>query len=153
MKPIYIFDLDGTLALHHHRLHHILNSKDYLAFEQACTEDTPNQPVMSILHSLCEGVPSAEIWFVTGRSNIVRQQTVTWLWGYTPLTQRYIEAHLFMRPIGDKRKDNVVKEEWLLQQSKAFRSRICAVFEDRQRVVDMWRKNGVTCLQVAEGNF
>ena len=27
------------------------------------------------------------------------------------------------------------------------------VFDDRQKVVDMWRKNKVTCLQVAEGNF
>jgi hypothetical protein len=25
--------------------------------------------------------------------------------------------------------------------------------DDRQRVVDMWRSNGLTCLQVAEGNF
>ena len=27
------------------------------------------------------------------------------------------------------------------------------VFEDRKRCVDMWRRNGITCLQVAEGDF
>ena len=27
------------------------------------------------------------------------------------------------------------------------------VFDDRQQVVDMWRANGLTCFQVAEGNF
>jgi len=27
------------------------------------------------------------------------------------------------------------------------------VFDDRQQVVDMWRQNGLTCFQVADGNF
>jgi hypothetical protein len=27
------------------------------------------------------------------------------------------------------------------------------VFDDRSRVVEMWRKNGIKCFQVAEGNF
>ena len=30
---------------------------------------------------------------------------------------------------------------------------IFAVFDDRQQVVDMWRANGLTCFQVAEGDF
>ena len=33
------------------------------------------------------------------------------------------------------------------------RARLVAVFEDRKRVVDMWRENGVTCYQVAPGDF
>jgi len=27
------------------------------------------------------------------------------------------------------------------------------VFDDRDRVVKMWRENGIRCFQVAEGNF
>jgi len=27
------------------------------------------------------------------------------------------------------------------------------VFDDRQQVVDMWRANGLTTFQVADGNF
>ena len=30
---------------------------------------------------------------------------------------------------------------------------IFAVFDDRNQVVDMWRDNGITCFQVAEGDF
>jgi hypothetical protein len=33
------------------------------------------------------------------------------------------------------------------------KSNILYAVDDRQRVVDMWRSNGITCLQVAEGNF
>ena len=30
---------------------------------------------------------------------------------------------------------------------------VFAVFDDRQQVVDMWRQNGLTCFQVADGDF
>jgi hypothetical protein len=30
---------------------------------------------------------------------------------------------------------------------------LMAVFDDRDKVVAMWRRNGVACFQVAEGNF
>jgi len=33
------------------------------------------------------------------------------------------------------------------------RKDILCVFDDRQKVVDMWRKNGITCFQVNYGDF
>lgn len=33
------------------------------------------------------------------------------------------------------------------------RDRLVAVFDDRARVVRMWRKAGITCFQVAPGDF
>jgi len=33
------------------------------------------------------------------------------------------------------------------------KSRLVAVFDDRDRVVKMWRDVGVTCFQVADGEF
>ena len=30
---------------------------------------------------------------------------------------------------------------------------VAMVFDDRQQVVDMWRKNGLTTIQVADGDF
>jgi hypothetical protein len=33
------------------------------------------------------------------------------------------------------------------------RERLVGAFDDRQRVVDMWRRNGITCFQVAPGDF
>lgn len=58
--------------------------------------------------------------------------------------------HLFMRQGGDYRPDFIIKEEILECLPK---ERIKYVLDDRQQVVDMWRKNGLTCLQVADGQF
>ena len=30
---------------------------------------------------------------------------------------------------------------------------VLCVFDDRVRLVEMWRKNGLTCLQVNDGDF
>ena len=45
-----------------------------------------------------------------------------------------------------------MKEE-LLAQVKADGYEPILAFEDRERVVDMWRRNGIQCCQVAPGDF
>lgn len=59
---------------------------------------------------------------------------------------------LFMRETDDKRKDHVVKLE-LYKKYIDGNYNVEAVFDDRQRVVDMWRDIGLTVFQVADGNF
>jgi len=47
-KNIIIFDLDGTLALIGHRVHHITSEKpDWTAFYTACADDLPNSPIIN----------------------------------------------------------------------------------------------------------
>ena len=46
--------------------------------------------------------------------------------------------------------DEILKENWLLEIGK---NNIMCVFDDRTKIVNMWRRNGVTCFQVADGNF
>ena len=60
---------------------------------------------------------------------------------------------LVMRPANLHRPDDALKEAWLLQQTTSTRARIVGVFEDRDRVVAMWRRNGLVCFQVAPGDF
>ena len=50
--------------------------------------------------------------------------------------------------VGFSTADDQVKGEWLQQRGKPD-----LVIEDRARVVHMWRKLGVNCLQIAEGEF
>ena len=49
--------------------------------------------------------------------------------------------------------DAVLKERWLDEYILKHDLDVKMVFDDRKQVVDMWRKRGLTCLQVAEGNF
>ena len=46
--------------------------------------------------------------------------------------------------------DDVLKQNWLNDLDKKD---ILCVFDDRQKVVDMWRNNGISCFQVAPGDF
>lgn len=57
-----------------------------------------------------------------------------------------------MRKNGDYRADDVVKREWLTI-GLIPRGRVLCAFDDRKRVVDMWRSEGITCYQVAPGDF
>ncbi len=56
---------------------------------------------------------------------------------------------LIMRKSGDFRSDVIIKPELI----KPFADKIEILFDDRDGVVDMWRKMGYTCLQVAPGKF
>jgi hypothetical protein len=57
---------------------------------------------------------------------------------------------LILRKDRDRRSDTVVKREMLAGIDK---SKILFVVEDRSRVVEMWRSEGLVCLQCAPGEF
>lgn len=143
-----VFDLDGTLALNEHRLHHIRKTpKDYDAFYAACVDDLPNMCVMRILDLLYRaGEVRVEIW--SGRSAQVRTETEGWLAGYG------IDPLLLtrMRPAGDHQPDVNLKRAWL-RDARRNGGGPDAVYDDRDSVVAMWREEGVACFQVAPGAF
>jgi len=151
LERIYIFDLDGTLADATHRLHLIQNGrKDWDLFYEQCVHDKPIWGTIDTLTSLHESGATCLIW--TGRGDKVLPQTRDWL--YSCIPQNIVDrCRLRMRKDGDHREDVVVKQEWLDELDPLARRQIVAAFEDRKRVVDMWRKNGIICYQVAEGNF
>jgi hypothetical protein len=57
-----------------------------------------------------------------------------------------------MRKEKDNRPDEVVKEELYHNQISPF-YKVEAVFDDRNKVVAMWRRLGLTVFQVADGDF
>ena len=57
-----------------------------------------------------------------------------------------------MREKDDKRSDEEVKKEIYEKYIKSWFS-VVMVFEDRNKVVDMWRNEGLLCSQVREGDF
>lgn len=171
MDPLYIFDLDGTLALNGHREHFInppegcakrVNTAkkcdciamckfkpDWRRFFAACVDDEPNLPVIDTMLSLISS--GADVWIWSGRSSEVMEETKAWLQNHLSLESENIP--LCMRVEGDFTPDEQLKQAWLEQMSAHDRRRLVAVFDDREKVVAMWRANGVACFQVAPGAF
>jgi phosphoglycolate phosphatase-like HAD superfamily hydrolase len=150
LENIIICDIDGTIADCEHRRHYITTKpKNYDAFYEEVMDDAPINRVLGLLNVLMdyEG-REFQLVFVTGRPERCRADTVEWL--------RYQHFYpsdytLFMRKDGDHRQDYIVKQEIL--DTHINKSEVWLVLDDRKQVVDMWRRNGLTCLQVAEGNF
>ena len=155
MKPLYIFDLDGTLALIEHRRHFVERSRgeqDWKAFYAACDKDAPNDPVIDTMERLREA--GADIWIFSGRSDEVREKTIQWLANQTTFMTWDLDGPMLtMREGGDYTPDDVLKKRWLDDMLISDKARLVAVFEDRDRMVTMWRGAGVPCFQVAAGEF
>lgn len=139
---ICIVDIDGTLALKGDR-----DPYDY----EAAGADQPNRLVIHLV-KLLSSTGNVIVYF-TGRkersSNGIstRQVTQQWLDQYVA-----VSGHLHMRGERDDRKDSVVKAEMLatlLRELNCGKDQILCVIDDRKKVVDMWRTEGLLCLDVA----
>lgn len=109
-------------------------------------EDLPNAPVIRVVEALAAA--GLSVICVSGRSEATRRETSVWLALATPLRP----VGLYLRRNGDARDDTEVKAE-MLQEIQADGWNIVCVFDDRDRTVEMWRRHGLTCLQVAPGAF
>ena len=147
-KKIVIFDLDGTLALIDKRRDISIKDNGKMDWSKFFDPknidlDDPNAPVIQMAKLLSSDY---RIWILSGRSDVTQQATIDWLSDndvhYDHLVMRP-QNHLYMP-------DNDLKQMWL---DNIGVDNVAMVFDDRQQVVDMWRQNGLTCFQVADGDF
>lgn len=138
---VVIFDIDGTLADISHRRHLLQqNPHNWKAFFDEMGGDKPNPPIVN-LYRLIWNSSDYQCVIVTGRPEQYRKVTEQWLaWNEIPFQK------LMMRPKSDQRPDHSVKQEFLDELQSAG-MKIEFVVDDRKSVVDMWRRNGLTCLQ------
>jgi FMN phosphatase YigB (HAD superfamily) len=144
-----ICDIDGTIADCEHRRHYITSKpKDHDAFYAGVRDDKPIGKIIGVLLSLIER-DQYTVTFVTGRRERTRKDTEWWLSEYLHLYP--YDYEMYMRKDKDYRQDYMVKQDIL--DKHIDKSKVWIVLDDRDQVVQMWRRNGLTCLQVAEGNF
>ena len=151
MKKTVIFDLDGTLALIDKR--RAIATKDGkmdwdVFFDRDNIKlDVPNTPVIKMAQMLKS--QGFDIVIFSGRSKVSYRTTRQWL------IQNDVPFDMLqMRPTDDYHhymKDSDLKQMWL--DTLIDKDDVFAVFDDRNQVVDMWRKNGLTTFQVADGDF
>ena len=153
MKTV-IFDLDGTLAdiTKRREMSTKENGKidwDIFFKPENIWFDIPNEPVIEMAKVLSQ---KNRIVIFSGRSKATKDETKRWLNKFdVPFDE------IKMRPTSNDWKfmpDDELKQHWLDTLFPGDKKdNILCVFDDRQKVVDMWRSNGLTCMQVDEGNF
>lgn len=145
-----IFDLDGTLA--------IIDKRRQLAAKpdgkihwgkffdpENIKLDEPNYPVIAAFQAM--KAAGHRVGIFSGRDSISRTETEQWLsqFGIQP-------DFLRMRPQRSFTKDDILKKQWLDEEMEMGHTILCT-FDDRDKVVKMWRDNGIVCFQVAPGDF
>lgn len=147
MNSAIIFDLDGTLANIDKRRAYLNNNPgDWDGFFKDLVFDEPNEPIVMLYKLLSESGRQLMI-IASGRPDRYKIETIKWL-----NTHGIIFDDIYMRRDGDRRPDSKVKEE-ILNEIISKEIKIILSVDDRDSVVKMWRRRGITCLQCAEGNF
>lgn len=152
MTALIVFDLDGTLADGSHREHHIirpegdLRPKDWDSYFAACGQDTFFPAMLRVFDTLSLHF-EVEVW--TGRISKYEALTRAWL---ESNYEFYPNMRLLMRDTADRTQDDDLKRGWL-HEARARGDEVIMAFEDRARVVKMWREEGVQCFQTREGDF
>lgn len=147
--PCVIFDIDGTLANVSHRTQYVqINPKNWKAFNAAMVHDVPNKDIVWLVRTFY--AVGSKILISSGRGAEDRDKTVHWLDNVANIAGLY--EKLYMRPLDDDRRDDIVKSEILDQMLLDGYNPTIAV-DDRDQVVNMFRSRGLRVLQVAPGNF
>lgn len=147
--PAIICDIDGTIALRRGRSPFDYNKVGEDEFDER----------MGILLKLFIN-NHIQILFTSGREDIGNCKMLTEEWLEKHLGPKhkqkmdggYDKWKLLMRKEGDHRADEIVKKEIYDSEINPFYDVLC-VFDDRNKVVDMWRKEGLLCNQVYYGDF
>lgn len=145
-----ICDVDGTIAWMQGRSPYDLNKVH---------EDKVDPRLKQLLSFIFDS--GIEVIFLSGRegTTLCRNLTIDWLKNNLEGYERKklssyndVKFQLIMRKEKDYRPDEIIKKELYEKYIKDQYDVIC-VFDDRNKVVNMWREEGLLCCQVASGNF
>lgn len=157
-------DIDGTLADINHRRHYVRSKpKNWGAFNKAMVRDEPMQHIIEAVNRLYDA--GWTVVLMSGRGEESRIRTVQWLRQYgVKFHALYMRREFLLDEDGepvpakrggfqpDARRDDIVKEE-LLEEARRDGYDPDIVFDDRNQVVEMWRRLDIPVVQVAEGDF
>ena len=132
-----IFDVDGTLA-------HNNGKRGYFDWNKVYV-DVVDEKIRETLNVFKNS--GYKIIIVTGRDGSCEQLTKNWL-----KTNNIHFDQIFMRQEDDYRKDTIIKKEIYNDYIKD-NFNVLGVFDDREKVCDLYRSLGLKVFQVADGMY
>lgn len=141
-QKVVISDLDGTLCNIDHRLKYAKGEdKNWKKFFEGIKDDILRKEVFDKILDYNVGV---RLILVSARPETYRSETEEWLAD----NGVFFDA-LIMREDNDKRDDTLVKQDMYEKYLKNLN--IIKVFDDRPRIVRMWREKGLEVEDVGSG--
>lgn len=152
---LVIFDLDGTLADVRHRLHYIRPDpafdpvtgkkipRRFDLFHQACVDDSVIEPVAYFYRKFVAD-PDVTVVVLSGRDNATLDATVNWF-GRHGLQ---MPDELLLKSGDQHTPDVEQKRVQAARLERKYGRPIDMVFEDRDRVVTMWKDRGTFVFNV-----
>lgn len=156
-QKVILVDVDGTLSDNEHRQHWLDKEKHsgltederWDVFFASCFLDKLKLSTAAVVNAMFKEGFRPVIF--TGRPERYKEMTREWLnYHQVPFVA------IYTRKDDDRRPDHEVKEGMLTQlylDLGVTKHDIALVLDDRDSVVAMWRRIGLTCFQVAPGDF
>ena len=136
MRDAMIYDLDGCLC-DTSSIEHLVagDDRDFDAFHAASADCPPRDEVAAAVRA--DHDAGRAVVVVSSREFVWRDLTLTWLAEHDLPVDG-----LYLRVVGDRRPDTVVKGEiWDHLVEDGFR--VVGAWGDRAEVLDVWRERGV----------
>lgn len=154
---LVIFDLDGTLANCGHRMHYIKPNppvdpvtgkkipRRYDLFHHACVDDTVIEPVARLYRAFVAD-PAVTVVVLSGRDAATYEKTVAWF----AANDLPLPDELLLK-VGNQNLPDVEQKRFQADRlEKRYGKPISMVFEDRDRVVAMWKARGTFVFNVEQ---
>lgn len=142
MRDAVIYDLDGTLC-DTSSIEHLIEGEErgFPAFHAASAKCPPREEALAAARA--DHDAGRAVLVVTSREFIWRDLTLDWLSKHSVPYDG-----LYLRIVGDYRKDTVIKGEiWDHLVDDGFR--VVGAWDDKQGVLDVWGDRGVEDLHLA----
>ena len=135
-RDAVIIDLDGTLV-ETSGVEHLLQGedRDFRAFQEAAIGCPPNPVMVALARE--QASAGRAVLVVSSREYIWLDPTLDWL-----VRHEVPYDGVYLRIVGDYRQDVVVKRE-ILDDIAADGYRVLEAWDDKDRVTQMWREQGI----------
>lgn len=142
-KPIVIFDLDGTL-ININSIAELIG--DWDEFHAASLKCPANEPILEFAKR-CQIF--SHLIVVTGKPESFRRGVEGWL-----SFRGLLPEAVLMRPTMSSDSDAQLKPMLMEKEfGPDWKSRVMFAVEDRDKMTNAWRAEGITCLQCAESLY
>ncbi|MFT4299503.1 MAG: HAD family acid phosphatase [Aeromicrobium sp.] len=135
-RDAVIFDLDGTLV-DTSGVEHLIRGEnaDFPAFQAAAVACPPSPAMVEIARE--QAAAGRAVLIVSSREFVWLDPTLDWL-----VRHEVPRDEVYLRIVGDYRRDVEVKRD-ILDDIEADGYRVVEAWDDKERVVTMWREQGI----------